>query len=121
MAKIEAGCVLGEYTVDTAFESGVKLSDLLKRADKTVLLFLRYYGCRICQLEMRDYTAIYDAAGLITGYEKISYPNCQGTPVALSSEDGAFRAPEYVINSSPNSGEAPYVISYVDTLPTIGG
>ena len=41
MAKIEAGCVLGEYTVDTAFESGVKLSDLLKRADKTVLLFLR--------------------------------------------------------------------------------
>ena len=31
MAKIEAGCVLGEYTVDTAFESGVRLSDLLKR------------------------------------------------------------------------------------------
>lgn len=70
---------------------------------------------------LNAYTAIYDAAGLITGYEKISYPNCQGTPVALSSEDGAFRAPEYVINSSPNSGEAPYVISYVDTLPTVGG
>lgn len=69
---------------------------------------------------LNAYTAIYDAAGLITGYEKISYPNCQGTPVALSSEDGAFRAPEYVINSSPNSGEAPYVISYVDELPTIG-
>lgn len=70
---------------------------------------------------LNAYSAIYDAAGLISGYEKISYPNCQGTPVALSSEDGAFRAPEYVINSSPKSGEAPYVISYVDTLPTIGG
>ena len=70
---------------------------------------------------LNAYSAIYDAAGLITGYEKISYPNCQGTPVALSSEDGAFRAPEYIINSSPKSGEAPYVISYVDELPSIGG
>lgn len=70
---------------------------------------------------LNAYTAIYDGAGLITGYEKISYPNCQGTPVALSSEDGAFRAPEYTINSSPKSGEAPYVISYVDKLPSIGG
>lgn len=67
---------------------------------------------------LNAYTAIYDAAGLITGYEKISYPNCQGTPVALSSEDGAFRAPEYTINSAPKTGEAPYVISYVDELPT---
>ena len=41
--------------------------------------------------------------------------------MALSSEDGAFRAPEYIINSSPKSGEAPYTISYVETLPTVGG
>ena len=31
---------------------------------------------------LNAYSAIYDAAGLITGYEKIAYPNCQGTPVA---------------------------------------
>lgn len=68
---------------------------------------------------LNAYSAIYDAAGLLTGYEKIAYPNCQGTPVALSSEDGAFRAPEYTINSAPKSGEAPYVISYVKTLPTV--
>ena len=70
---------------------------------------------------LNAYSAIYDAAGLIAGYEKISYPNCQGTPVALSSEDEAFRAPEYIINSSPKFGEAPYVISYVDELPSISG
>lgn len=68
---------------------------------------------------LNAYSAIYDAAGLLTGYEKIAYPNCQGTPVALSSEDGAFRAPEYTINSAPKSGEAPYVISYVKALPTV--
>lgn len=67
------------------------------------------------------YSAIYDAAGIITGYEKIEYPNCQGVPVAFSSEDGAFRAPEYTINSAPKEGEAPYTISYIgpDALPTV--
>lgn len=68
---------------------------------------------------LNAYTAQYDAAGLIVQYEKIAYPNCQGVPVAFSSEDGAFRAPEYTINSAPKQGEAPYTISYVDDLPTL--
>lgn len=67
------------------------------------------------------YTAQYNAAGQIVNYEKIAYPNCQGQPVAFGSEDGAFRAPEYVIDSAPDTGEAPYVITYVDELPTLVG
>lgn len=65
------------------------------------------------------YSAIYNAAGVVTGYERISYPNCQGVPFAFSSEDGAFRAPEYTINSAPDTGEAPYEIDYVSVLPTV--
>lgn len=68
---------------------------------------------------LNAYSAIYKAAGVITGYEKISYPNCQGQPVAFGSEDGAFRAPEYTINSAPDSGESPYTIEYTKVLPTI--
>lgn len=68
---------------------------------------------------LNAYSAIYNAAGIITGYEKIAYPNCQGTPVALNSEDGVFRAPEYTINSAPESSQAPYKISYVVELPAI--
>lgn len=68
---------------------------------------------------LNAYSAIYDAAGLITGYEKISYPNCQGTPVVLNSQDDVFRAPEYTINSAPKTGEAPYTINYVDELPEV--
>lgn len=64
------------------------------------------------------YSAQYSTAGLITQYEKITYPNCQGVPVAFASEDGAFRAPEYTINSAPSSGQAPYIINYVAALPT---
>lgn len=65
------------------------------------------------------YSAIYSAAGLITGYERISYPNCKGVPVAFSSEDDVFRAPEYTINSTPDSNEAPYKIDYVPYLPAL--
>lgn len=67
--------------------------------------------------KLNAYSAQYDASGQIVQYEKITYPNCQGVPVAFGSEDGAFRAPEYTINSAPKTGEAPYVISYVASLP----
>ena len=60
--------------------------------------------------KLHAYSSIYNAAGIITGYEKISYPNCQGTPVFLNTEDG---------NSAPTEDEAPYEIIYVDELPTV--
>lgn len=69
--------------------------------------------------KLNVYSAQYNAAGQIVQYEKISYPNCKGQPVAFSAEDGTFRAPEYTIDSAPNTGEAPYVITYVDSLPTL--
>ena len=65
------------------------------------------------------YTAQYDSSGQIVQYEKTSFPNCQGQPVSFSSEDGAFRAPEYIIDSAPKAGEAPYTITYVDSLPAL--
>lgn len=67
---------------------------------------------------LKAYSAQYNAAGTISRYECISYPNCQGVPVAFNSEDGSFRAPEYTINSAPDIGEAPYAITYVNELPT---
>lgn len=69
--------------------------------------------------KLNAYTAQYDASGQIVKYEKISYPNCQGVPVAFGSEDGAFRAPEYTINSAPKTGEPPYKLTYVKSLPIL--
>lgn len=69
--------------------------------------------------ELDAYSAQYDASGQIVQYEKITYPNCQGVPVAFGSEDGAFRAPEYTINSAPKKDEAPYSIHYVQELPEL--
>lgn len=72
-------------------------------------------------LVVAAYSAIYNAAGVITGYEKIEYPNCQGVPISLSSEDDVFRVSEYTINSAPAEDEAPYKITYLgpDGLPTV--
>ena len=69
--------------------------------------------------KLNAYSAQYNAAGQIVNYEKITYPNCTGVPVAFGAEDGSFRAPEYTINSAPNTGESPYVITYVDELPEL--
>ena len=69
--------------------------------------------------KLNAYTAQYDASGQIVKYERISYPNCQGIPVAFGSEDGAFRAPEYTINSAPKTGEPPYRLTYVKALPVL--
>lgn len=68
---------------------------------------------------LNAYSAQYNAAGQIVNYEKTSYPNCTGVPVAFGSTDDEFRAPEYTINSAPDEGEAPYVIEMVDALPTL--
>ena len=70
---------------------------------------------------LNSYSAIYNAAGIITGYEKTMYPNCTRVPVAFNTEDGSFRTPEYTINSAPNTGEAPYDIDYIAALPELTG
>lgn len=69
--------------------------------------------------ELNAYSAIYNSAGIVTGYEKITYPNCKGEPISLSSEDNVFRVSEYTITSAPEVGTAPYELSYVASLPTI--
>lgn len=69
--------------------------------------------------KLKAYSAIYNAAGVLTGYERITYPNCQGSPIAFTSEDGTFRASDYTINSAPANGEAPYELEIVSNLPTV--
>lgn len=68
---------------------------------------------------LNAYSAVYDAAGNITEYEKISYPNCTGNPFGLSSEDNVFRVQEQVINSAPAKGQAPYTLDRVSELPIV--
>lgn len=71
--------------------------------------------------QLKAYSSIYNAAGVLTGYERITYPNCKGIPFGFESEDGTFRSQDYVINSAPAEGESPYDMDIigVDELPKV--
>lgn len=71
-------------------------------------------------LTLKAYSAQYNSAGTLLQYECIEYKTCRAEPVAFSSENGIFRAPAYVLNSTPASDEPPYTITYIAALPTAG-
>ncbi len=60
MGKVKAGDKAIDFTFNTIAETGLKLSDVVKNADTTIVHFLRYYGCTTCQLDIRDYMKLTD-------------------------------------------------------------
>ena len=58
--KFEVGKKLEPFCCDTICQDGVSAEDLTEGLP-TMFLFLRYYGCRICQLDLRDLDLGYEA------------------------------------------------------------
>lgn len=97
----------GTLTVDSTTNEEIYKPPLVGSGDEGIIF------------ELDVYTACYDSAGKITKYEKTTYPNCQGSPISETIEDNVFRVSEYTIRSAAEEGEAPYVRTYVKTLPTV--
>lgn len=57
--RVKVGDVLSDFTVDTPWQRGVSLSRILD-GKPAMLLFLRYNGCPLCQLDMHEIAAHYD-------------------------------------------------------------
>ena len=56
MARLHVGDVMPDVTFDTPFRSGLRLSEVAgNREGKTAIVFLRYYGCTLCQYDMHQY------------------------------------------------------------------
>lgn len=51
MAKLQAGQTMPDFTFDTPFAQGLSFH-AAARGKKTALLFLRYFGCTLCQYDM---------------------------------------------------------------------
>lgn len=58
MPKLNIGGQMPDFVFDTPFEKGLSFHEVAK-GKKTVLIFLRYYGCIMCQLNMAQYAADY--------------------------------------------------------------
>ena len=48
-----------DFTYQTPYGKTSTLKEKVQKADKTFLIFLRYYGCTICQLDIRAYRENY--------------------------------------------------------------
>ncbi len=60
MAKVKVGDKLPDFVYDTPFETGVRLGQTAQKAARTAVLFLRYYGCTMCQYEIHQYAVEYE-------------------------------------------------------------
>ena len=56
---VDIGKKAVDFSFDTPFSHGLVLSRQVKNTKRTYLIFLRYYGCTLCQLDMRDLAAAY--------------------------------------------------------------
>lgn len=59
MTKLQIREQMPEFVFDTPFETEITFSDRTK-GKKTALVFLRYYGCPLCQYDMAQYAAHYE-------------------------------------------------------------
>ena len=58
-ARLTVGEVMPNFTYDTPFATALTLSDTVQKTSKTALLFLRYYGCTLCQYDIHQLTENY--------------------------------------------------------------
>ncbi len=86
MEKLRIGDIMPDFQYDTPFRKGCRFSQKIRNGKKTALIFLRYYGCTLCQFDMarlrRIYPLIKENGGeLIVGL--------QSNPDLLASELGS--------------------------------
>lgn len=49
---LAVGDSMEDFTYNTPFASGISFAETLRKAPKTAVLFLRYYGCTLCQYDL---------------------------------------------------------------------
>jgi len=52
MAKLEIGQIMPDFAYMTPFSQGHTLAETAARSPKTALVFLRYWGCPLCQYDI---------------------------------------------------------------------
>lgn len=83
MSRLQVGEKIPDFTFDTPFESGLSYRHIASLHRHTALVFLRYYGCTLCQLDIHDYAASYD---LIRNQDAQLLVVLQSDPKALAEQ-----------------------------------
>ena len=59
MAKVTAGVKFPDFTYNTPYKTGLNISETVKKCKNTAIVFLRYYGCPICQYDIHSFKENY--------------------------------------------------------------
>lgn len=61
MSKLAAGEKMPDFSYESPFEKNARFADAVARVPgKTALIFLRYFGCTLCQFQIHDYLTHYE-------------------------------------------------------------
>lgn len=80
---LTVGEVMPDFIFDTPFASGLTLADSVQKTPKTALLFLRYYGCTLCQYDIHQLAENYHQIISVGGQVIVVL---QSTPSGLAKE-----------------------------------
>ena len=83
-----------DFTFDTPFAAGLSLSEAVQKTPKTALLFLRYYGCTLCQYEMHLLAENYDQITAAGGQVLVVL---QSDPAGIAEQIGPDSLPFTII------------------------
>lgn len=84
MAKLTTGQVMPDFSFDTPFDRGRTLAGTAAQVrGKTALVFLRYYGCPLCQYDIHQYASHYEAITQAGGQILVVL---QSDPAALAGQ-----------------------------------
>lgn len=59
MVKLTVGAQIPDFHFDTPFEKDLDYAQVTSQTNRTALVFLRYYGCTLCQLDIHDFAESY--------------------------------------------------------------
>ena len=99
MARLEAGQRLPDFEYVTPFSTGHTLTETAAAAPKTALVFLRYWGCTLCQYDIHLLAQEYDKIRARGGQLLVVL---QSDPARLAQELGSADALPFPIVCDPD-------------------
>ena len=116
--KLEPGMKIENIIYDTPFRPAQSLSDKVS-GHKTMLLFLRYYGCTLCQYDMAVLKEEYAKIHGVNGQVKVVL---QSDPALLADELGSPDVYPFEIICDPDKTLYDlFEIAPAETMAQLGG
>ena len=95
MPKLHVGEKMPDFTFDTPFEKGLTIGQVAKRVEgKTAVVFMRYYGCTMCQYDIHLFKTQHDKIAATGGQMLVVL---QSDPGKIAAQQGPDDLPFDII------------------------